>query len=432
MSRNRTNEIIVGPSRADVVGEDGRAIQIAIDAMSARGGGTVELLAGRYVLDDAVRLAANITLRGSGRDTTFLVRSPLVWSKLAIDADISEKQITPASDASFRPGMGVILHDNRTLWTYEKPPKRITSIQSGVLHLDDYLTEERAAEPGGVVVNYFPMILCHCADNVTVEGMTVDAAVEDPDGVLAGMNRAQVLAFRSKNMTVRDMVVCNGQGDGVCFSKSSIDAVIEDCELHHNDFHGVHPGSHSAGTIVRRCEIHHNGSDGVYICWGIRNGVFEDNHIHHNGITKFRSGISIGHKDTDNLLARNNIHDNAKYGICVRQKTEANGAHRNVFRENVIENNGSRADEYADIKASISPEEAIGCGVNIRGVTKDLVFESNIIRDTRQGDERVQQHAISIGDGVIGLRLTDNVIEGHPQQAIVDEANSDSNELQKI
>ena len=239
-----------------------------------------------------------------------------------------------------------------------------------------------------------------------------------------------VLAFRCPGVEIRNVVAANGPGDGIIISKSSVDAVVEDCIARDNGYHGIHPGSHSARCAVRRCEIVGNGADGLYVCWGVRGGVFEDNHIHHNGWRHFRSGVSIGHKDTDCLFARNHVHDNAKYGICVRAKTEANGAHGGVYRENVIENNGSKPTDLAGIKTSLPAEEAIGCGVSVAGVTHDLVFEGNTIRETRSGDDRSQRHGLWLGEGVHRVRMSGNVMTGHPDAPVVDSSGSGDHELQ--
>jgi hypothetical protein len=172
--------------------------------------------------------------------------------------------------------------------------------------------------------------------------------------------------------------------------------------------------------VVQRCRIHHNGSDGLYICWGIKGGEFLDNEIYENGLIDYRSGISIGHKDTDCLMARNTIRGNKKYGICFRRKTEGNGAHRAVVRENLIENNGCGPGELADVKRRIEPWESVGCGISVSGVTRDLVFERNRIRETRGPGERWQRHAVMLREGVSGVKLVDNVMEGHEEEAVVD------------
>jgi hypothetical protein len=166
--------------------------------------------------------------------------------------------------------------------------------------------------------------------------------------------------------------------------------------------------------------MHHNGSDGLYICWGIRGGEFLDNEIYENGLIQYRSGISIGHKDTDCLIARNRIYGNKKYGICFRRKTEGNAAHRATVRENVIENNGSAPGELSDVKKRIEPWESIGCGVNVSGMTKDLTLERNVIRETRGEGSKWQRHGVMLREGVGGVKLVENVIEGHPDEAVVD------------
>jgi len=418
MARDPLREITVGSAAADVVGTDGRAIQIAIDALGARGGGTVRVRAGEYLLRDSVRLRPGVALIGD-RGGTVLRRGPLAASPLAVDADISECHITPADAGAFEPGMGVCLTDAKHRWAFTQDPYVVTAVEGGVLHLSDFMTEERSANQGGQVVNVFPLILARCAEGAVIDGFICDAAVDDPDGLLRWCRYAIVLLYRCPGAAVRHVVVRNGSGDGIAVGKTSTGAVVEDCEAHDNGCHGIHPGSHSAGAAVRRCHIHHNGADGLYICWGVVGGCFEDNHVHHNGGRGRRSGISIGHKDTDCLIARNHVHDNAGSGINVRAEAEANGAHRGVYRANVIENNGSPPAEG----------EEPSCGVTVHGVTKDLAFEGNTIRETRRGDARAQRNALWLGEGVAGVRMTGNVIEGHPGEPVVDRSGGD-HELQ--
>ena len=76
-----SKEITVGPANADVIGCTGREIQLAIDALTYAGGGTVRLLPGQYTLQDSIRLRSNIRLVGD-REQTILRRGPLVWSRL--------------------------------------------------------------------------------------------------------------------------------------------------------------------------------------------------------------------------------------------------------------------------------------------------------------------------------------------------------------
>jgi hypothetical protein len=410
---------MAGMKKIDICAETGRGIQIGIDAMFARGGGTVVVRKGEYWLEDSIRLRPGVRLVG---EEAKLRRGELVWGELALDADIGEIQITPKNPEEWRAGMGVCLWDRKSGWALGPLPVHVNGIADGVLHLDEHLTMERYAADGGRVVNYFPMVLGHRSAGAIVEGFEIDAGVEDPEGILKGMRNAVVYFRHSPNSVLRGLTISNGRGDGIIVSDASTDSLVEDCETFGNDNYGIHPGSHSARCTVRRCHIHHNGSDGLYICWGIKGGEFTDNRIHHNGLIQYRSGISIGHKDTDCLIARNEIFENRKYGICFRRKTEGNGAHRATVRENVIENNGSPEGELVEVKARIEPWESVGCGIHISGVTKDVVIEKNTIRETRSGAERHQKHGIVMRAGVVGTKIEGNVIEGHPGEAVLDEA----------
>ncbi len=429
-------EVTVGVRDADVIGSDNRAIQLAIDVLSFRGGGTVRVLPGEYTLIDSIHLRSNVNLIGD-KDKTILKPYPAISSRLLTDADFGQKQITPRDPSLFKVGMGVICRskDARSMSTM---PVTITRIENGTLYVngymnDDYIAEEDSWGKGGhegLVANVFPLIHGYEIENVVVDGFTLDCKVDDDPG-WKGVWSGGLYLRRCKNCTIRNVRAINCRGDGIRFGTNDY-ITVEDCEAAYNTHYGIHPGAHSPHTIVRRCRIHHNGSDGLYICWGVRNGEFTDNIIHHNGHWKHRSGISIGHKDTDNLIARNHIYKNWKHGICFRRKTEANGAHRNIVRDNIIENNGRPTDKIPESLKHLPLHTLTGCGVYICGVTHDLLFENNIIRETRKGKNRAQLHAFHIQPGVTRLKMVNNKISGHPQEAIVDKSNSADNQLQAL
>ena len=144
--------------------------------------------------------------------------------------------------------------------------------------------------------------------------------------------------------------------------------------------------------VVRRNRSTGNGTDGIYVCWRVKHGRFETNEVRANQ----RAGISIGHKDTDNLLRANQIRGNHQAGVFFRNETEGMAAHRNRLEANVIENNGVTND---------AP------GIAIRGATSDLVFRENIIRDTRAGENQRQRVGIEIGAQAGRVTLDDNQVE---------------------
>jgi parallel beta helix pectate lyase-like protein len=412
-------EITVGAAGADIVGTDNRAIQTAIDALSLRGGGTVRVLPGEYVLHDAVRLASDITLLGD-REKTILRRAPMVVSLAAIDPDGGEAEVTPEATSGFAPGMGIMIRDSARPNDMSVLPLRVERIAGGKLLLNDRLAYpfDFSVERGALITNHFPLVLGLAVEHVVVDGFTLDGTVSSTDG-LDNLWSAGLYLRHARTCTVRNVVSHHHLGDGIQFGNCDYCA-IEDCEAAHNTHYGVHPGSHSPWTEIRRSHIHHNGSDGLYVCWGVREGVIEDNEIHHNGFRLHHNGLSIGHKDTDNLIARNHIYENAKHGICFRVERESNGAHRNVLRENVIENNGRPEADVPEPLRADPRFEVLCCGIFVRGVTHDLTFERNTIRETRPAGQQHQHDGICLAQGVSRVVLTDNAISGHPGEAVVD------------
>jgi parallel beta-helix repeat protein len=142
---------------------------------------------------------------------------------------------------------------------------------------------------------------------------------------------------------------------------------------------------------VRGCIARNNSQDGLFLCWRVKYGVFEENILEGNG----RFGISIGHKDTDNLLRKNQVRGNHQAGIHFRNESEGMAGHRNRIEENLIENNGV---------TKPAP------GIQVRGETHDLFFRNNIIRDTRPAAEQKQTVGIQFEEKVGAVTLEGNQI----------------------
>ncbi len=421
----QNNIITVGLSNADINGSDNCAIQAAIDLVSQRGGGTVRVLPGEYILQDAIRLRSDIHLIGD-REKTIFRHAPAVSSPLLKDADLGQREITPKDASPFKVGMGVVCRDNKKSNNMVTNPLTIIRIEDGVLYLNGYIETDFTADRNsqgegdfdGLVTNVFPLVYGYEVENVVIEGFTLDSKV-DKIPAWNEVRTGGLCLDRTKNCAVRNVKSINNEGDGILIITSE-HTTVEDCETAYNTHHGIHPGSHSPWTIVRRCVVHDNGSDGIYICWGVRESEFTDNVVYRNGIRMIRNGISTGHKDTDNLIARNHIYENAKHGIHFRIKTEANGAHRTKIIDNIIENNG--------LQGVIDK----GQGIYISGITHDILIENNIIRETRTGADRMQKNAVYIEPGVSKLVMINNKISGHPETAVVDNSKSPDNKLQIV
>ncbi|RPJ20841.1 MAG: right-handed parallel beta-helix repeat-containing protein, partial [Planctomycetaceae bacterium] len=181
--------------------------------------------------------------------------------------------------------------------------------------------------------------------------------------------------------------VRNYNGDGISFQQSN-DVTVTDCVSEDNAALGIHPGSGSQRPTVRNCTARRNGTDGLFLCWRVRHGIFEDNLLEGNG----QFGISIGHKDSDNLLRHNTVRLNKQHGVFFRNESLGMAPHRNRLEENTIENNG-------------------GAEIRIRGEVNDLTFVRNTIRDTRQSGSESPDIGILVEERVGKLDLQDNTIQ---------------------
>jgi len=186
-------------------------------------------------------------------------------------------------------------------------------------------------------------------------------------------------------------VVTNYNGDGISFQQSN-DAQVLNCVSEANNGLGLHPGSGSQRPVVRGCTARNNGEDGLFLCWRVKQGVFEENILEGNG----RFGISIGHKDTDNLLRNNIVRANHEDGVFFRNESLGMAGHRNRLEKNVIENNGVKGE---------------AAGIRVRGETGDLILVENVIRDTRNGAERKQTVGVLLEEKVGAIEMKDNRIE---------------------
>jgi nitrous oxidase accessory protein NosD len=237
----------------------------------------------------------------------------------------------------------------------------------------------------------FPVVSGYDLDGARVENLTIDGNKSE-NVHLNGCRGAGIFLYRGFGTVIQDCVVRNFNGDGISFQQSN-DVQVLGCVSEDNASLGIHPGSGSQRPMVRDCAARRNGEDGLFLCWRVRHGLFERNVLENNG----RFGISIGHKDTDNLLRENQVRSNRQDGIYFRNETLGMAGHRNRLENNLIENNG------ATNEAS---------GIRVRGETKGLVFKNNTIRDTRPANAQRQTVGIRIDEQAGEVVLEGNVIDG--------------------
>jgi polygalacturonase len=380
--------VTVGLRDADIVGADNRALQAAVDYIAGLGGGSVEIGAGEFLMHDSLHLRSFVTLRGM-KGKTVLRKAKAASSALAVDGDFGEEQITVSDPSGFKVGAGVAIWDKNS-GGFHTTVARITGQNGNTFSIDMPLNADCMAHDKAQAATVFPVVSGYNIEGARVENLVIEGNKEE-NVPLNGCRGAGIFLYRGFGTVIEHCVVRGYNGDGISFQQSN-DVAVRDCISEENSGLGIHPGSGSQRPVVRDCIARRNGEDGLYLCWRVKHGLFEKNVFEDNG----RYGISIGHKDTDNLLRENQVRANRQDGVFFRNESAGMAGHRNRLENNVIENNGGKGEN---------------AGIRVRGETRNLVFKNNIIRDTRAADARKQLVGIRIEEEAGEVTLEDNAIE---------------------
>jgi len=385
--RYTENLITVGGPDADIPGFSSTAIQIAVDAIKARGSGTVKLNPGTFDITGPVRLSDNISLKGSGK-TTILKKCNGFKTSYIIDADWGMMKAVVKDVSGFKTGMGIQLYDDEHKSGWDVTTAVITDIKENVIYFDNGTVHDYIADLNGVVSNGCSLVEAVEADNVKISDLVIEGNKSNND-YINGCRGGGVYIHKSKNCVVENVQVNDFNGDSFSWQITE-NISLKGCEASNGGGLGFHPGTGSDRSTIENCISHHNKGDGIFLCWRVQNGTFRNNVIYAN----YDNGISIGHKDTDNVFENNNVYENANHGVYFRDENEQNAGHRNTFTNNTIENNG------------VAKESA---GFYIGGVTNSITIKNNIIRSTGKGNQKT---AIFVGKNSTKITAEGNRITG--------------------
>ena len=379
--------ITVGGHEADVPGYTSRAIQIALDAVKVRGGGTVKLNPGTYDIIGPVRLSSNISLIGSG-EKTILKKCKGFKTSFIIDADWGMQKAVVKDASGFSIGMGIQLFDDAHKSGWDVTTAVITDIQDNTIYFDNRTVNDYIASLNGTISNSFSIIEAVDAENVKIADLIIEGG-KDVNEYINGCRGGGVYIHKTKNCLVENVKVINFNGDTFSWQITE-NITLRGCEAANGGGLGFHPGTGSDRSTIENCISHHNKGDGIFLCWRVQNGIFRNNKVYANE----DNGFSIGHKDTDNIFENNHVFENANHGVFFRNENEQNSGHRNTFRNNVIENNGTARES---------------AGFWIGGETHDIDIINNTIRSTGKGNQSI---AIFIGKKSSNVTSTGNTISG--------------------
>jgi hypothetical protein len=350
------------------------------------GGGSVRVLPGKYVLRGSVHLRSGVRIVGSGGDSV-ITKIPSRTSKLLVDSDWYDQEITLAPGHGFEIGDSVCLRAKNAHYGNPEVLKRRLVARSGDRFKLDQPLKENYWQMGEPTANaLFPLLTGEEIERIAIEHLTLDgdrANNANLDGNYAGC----IFLQDCRTIQIRDVTARNYNGDGISWQICH-DVVVEDCRSHDHAGLGLHPGSGSQRPIMRRNKL--SGNDiGLFFCWGVKYGLAEDNVCDGN-----RVGLSIGHRDTDNLIRGNRIENSRDVGVLFRpERGPTFCAHRNVIEQNTLLNNGG-------------PTAA---AVDVQGGTEDVTIRNNDLRDTRGPAERT---GIRLGAETQRITVADNRIDG--------------------
>jgi hypothetical protein len=386
--------ITVGGSEADISGFTSKAIQTAVDALLLHGGGIIKLYPGTFEIMAPVHLYSTMELIGSGTETV-LHKVDGSRTNFIVDADYGEKKLTVEDPSGFDLDMGVQISDsvNNNAWAVST--SIITKIEGNVIYIKDYLLRDYRADRKGVISNSCSVVSAVECENIRIADFTIDGNKATND-VINGCRGGCIYLHKVKNVLVEDVIIKDFSGDGISWQITE-NVTVQNCEVSECRKGGLHPGTGSYKTVIERNNIHNNERDGLYVCWRVQNGIVKDNKFHHNG----RYGLCTGHKDTDMIFENNYINNNGKSGVFFRKESALNAPHGNVFRNNIIEDNGIKVKGY---------------GLSFNSPVEGTLLEGNIIRDTGKG---TQQAAVYLYSKDLSIDLRKNRISGHEKGDVV-------------
>lgn len=259
-----------------MIGSDEKPIQAAVDYLARLGGGTVKLLPGTFRFRNAVFLQSNIRLVGSGPESV-LMKEPSIKSKLALDSDWFDQEITLGDARGFRVGDGVCLRARNSHNNSTTVIKRTLIARSGNrFKLDRALRENLWLMGEATAATLFPIITGECIHNIAIENLTLDgnrANNENLDG-----NYASCIFLQDcKDIATRKVEAKNYNGDGISWQICH-DVVVEICRSHRHAGLGLHPDSGSQRPVIRGNTLQNNDI-GLFFCWGVKHGLAEKNLI---------------------------------------------------------------------------------------------------------------------------------------------------------
>jgi len=264
----------------------------------------------------------------------------------------------------------------------------VTAIQADTLLLDRLIQTDSWTDKAATAATIFPLLTAENVNDVVVRDLVLDGNRDQNEYINGNFAGAVFIQhcnrWRFENVTAR-----NHNGDGFSFQVCD-DIQFQNCRALNNADLGFHPGSGSQRPVLRDCTAQGN-TLGLHFCWSVCDGLAENCSFSENRTY----GISIGYRDTDNLIKGCTIERNGQVGVLFRNEgAESRGGHRNRIENCTIRDSGA---------------EKPGIGIDIQGKTRDITIRGTKLENTAGGR---QSTGIRIGCEAQRILLQDNTFDG--------------------
>ncbi|MDA0745715.1 MAG: right-handed parallel beta-helix repeat-containing protein, partial [bacterium] len=312
---------------------------------------------------------------------------------LTVNVDWYEEVIQVKDPALFRVGGGIWIEGKSPFYEGRNQiaKRTVVAVEGNAIYLDRAVRDDYWLDPGAEASTAFPVITAEYVNDATVESLAIDGNRErNPH--LDDNHTGAIFIQDCDRMTFRNLTIRDYNSDGIS-AQICDDLLVHGCHISNCTDLGIHPGSgcqrpKMTGNTVRGC------SQGIYFCWGVRDGLAEGNLIEDS----LRYGISIGHRDTDNVVRGNTIRRSGEVGVLFRTDYGAGRSpDRCVLENNLIEDSGLKGD---------------GVAVDLTGVAEDLVIRNNRLVDARPESPERRRIGIRIATGVLRPVVEGNETEG--------------------
>ncbi|MBN2272528.1 MAG: right-handed parallel beta-helix repeat-containing protein [Sedimentisphaerales bacterium] len=390
--RDRCGMVLtIGQTQGDLQGTDDKVIQAGIEYLNRLGGGTLRILPGVYDLRNAIYLRPNVVVKGLG-EKTVLRKADGAVTPLTKDSDWFEYGVQVKDAAGFMPGAGIMLRSKKGEgdWQYDVRSATVTAVDGDTIFLDRVAKENFWVEKNATAATICPILTAENVDNVVVEDIVLDGN-RDENEHINGNFAGAVFIQHCNRWQFKNVTAQNYNGDGFSFQVCD-DIQFHNCKALNNADLGFHPGSGSQRPVFRNCTARGN-SQGIFFCWGVSDGLAEDCILLENA----KYGVSIGHRDTDNIIRRCKIERNGEVGILFRiEGGEFRSGHRNRIENCIVRDNGSGSS---------------GIGIDIQGITRDITVRNTKLENTAGENQKV---GIRISREAERIILQDNTFENSP------------------